>query len=120
MNGTYEITLPLPGGDRKATLTLSGETEQLSGTLTDPYNPAELCPGGGQIGGDALTCRTMVGQHGVYLTGEKEPQRLELTLTTHETIPWTWKAASSGTPGQLWGKIWWGYTLPAASRRIIL
>ena len=39
MNGTYEITLPLPGGDRKTTLTLSGQPERLSGTLTNPYAP---------------------------------------------------------------------------------
>lgn len=104
MNGTYEITLPLPGGDRKATLTLSGETEQLSGTLTDPYNPAELCPVEGKLEEDALTCRTMVGRTEFILTGEKKPQRLELTLTTHETISLEPGKRLSGTPGQLEGE----------------
>ena len=104
MNGTYEITLPLPGGERKATLTLSGETEQLSGTLTDPYNPAELCPVKGKLEEDALTCRTMVGRTEFILTGEKKPQGLELTLTTHETISLEPGKRLSGTPGQLEGE----------------
>lgn len=104
MNGTYEITLPLPGGERKATLTLSGETEQLSGTLTDPYNPAELCPVEGKLEEDALTCRTMVGRTEFILTGEKKPQGLELTLTTHETISLEPGKRLSGTPGQLEGE----------------
>lgn len=104
MNGTYEITLPLPGGDRKTTLTLSGQPERLSGTLTNPYAPTELCPVEGKLEGGTLTCRTMVGRTEFILSGEEKPQGLELTLTTHETIPLEPGKRLSGTPGHLEGE----------------
>lgn len=104
MNGTYEITLPLPGGDRKSILTLSGRPEKLSGTLTNPYEPSTLCPVEGTVENEVLTCRTMVGRTEFILSGPMKAEGLELCLTTHETIPLEPGTRISGTPGQLEGE----------------
>ena len=104
MNGTYEITLPLPGGDRKSILTLSGKPEKLSGTLTNPYEPSTLCPVEGAAENGVLTCRTMVGRTEFILSGPMKAEGLELCLTTHETIPLEPGKRISGTPGQLEGE----------------
>ena len=80
MNGTYEITLPLPGGDRKSILTLSGKPEKLSGTLTNPYEPSDLCPVEGTVENGVLTCRTMVGRTEFILSGPMKAEGLELCL----------------------------------------
>ena len=104
MNGTYEITLPLPGGDRKSILTLSGKPEKLSGALTNPYEPSALCPVEGTVENGVLTCRTMVGRTEFILSGPMKAEGLELCLTTHETIPLEPGTRISGTPGQLEGE----------------
>lgn len=104
MNGTYEITLPLPGGDRKSILTLSGKPEKLSGTLTNPYEPSTLCAVEGAVENGILTCHTMVGRTEFILSGPMKAEGLELCLTTHETIPLEPGTRISGTPGQLEGE----------------
>ena len=104
MNGTYQITLPLPGGDRTSILTISGPEEALQGTLTNPYEPSTLCPVEGSVENGILTCRTMVGRTEFILSGQVQPEEMKLRLTTHETIPLEPGQRISGTPGQLEGE----------------
>ena len=104
MNGTYEIMLPLPGGVRKSILTLSGKPDQLSGTLTNPYEPSTLCPVEGAVEKGILTCCTKVGRTKFVFSGSVKTEGLELCLTTHETIPLEPGTRISGTPGQLEGE----------------
>ena len=104
MNGTYQITLPLPGGDRTSMLTISGAKEALQGTLTNPYEPSALCPVEGSVENGILTCRTMVGRTEFILSGQVQPEEMKLRLTTHETIPLEPGKRISGTPGQLEGE----------------
>jgi hypothetical protein len=113
MNGSYRITLPLPGKDRSCRLDLTSANGTISGFLQNPYAPEQMCPiYDGTVSNDTFSLKAMVGRTEFVLQGTLE----NVTFTTHETIPLDPGQRLRGISGQLAGEYLVGVYSPGGIR----
>jgi hypothetical protein len=88
INGKFKVALPLPGGSKESTFTLSFRDSIVTGKITSPYNPdqaSEIHNGTAQ--GNKFSFSTKVGNTEYNFEGTAGEGKLSMTLTTQETIP---------------------------------
>ena len=99
----YTITLPLPGRDREAVISLDAASQ--TGTITNPYEPEALCPlYDVSVTDAAMSCKAMVGRTEFLFSGPADPEGYVLEFTTHETIPLEPGTRLEGESGALSGE----------------
>jgi hypothetical protein len=88
ISGKFKVPLPLPGGSKDSTFTLSCKGSTVTGQITSPYNPDQSCEiYNGTATGNKFTFSAKVGKTEYNFEGTAGEGKLSMTLTTRETIP---------------------------------
>ena len=88
INGKFKVPLPMPGGTKDSTFILACDGKEVTGTITSPSDPAQICKiYNGKANGNRFSFSAMVGKTEFSLEGTAGGGRLSMTLTTQETIP---------------------------------
>jgi hypothetical protein len=88
INGKFKVSLPLPGGSKESTFTLSCKDSTVTGKITSPYNPDQSCDiYNGTATGNKFIFSSKVGKTEYNFEGTAGEGKLSMTLTTQETIP---------------------------------
>lgn len=105
MTGTYQVSLPLPGGDRTCRLEIVQDGAAITGYITNPYQDQEKCPiYDGTISDSAFEMKANVGRTVFIFRGKAEKDALKTDFITHETIPLEPGKKISGESGVLEGE----------------
>lgn len=105
MSSSYKLTLRLPGGPRDSIITIEEKGGGLTGQLTNPYSPSEVCQlYDATVSGNNFFFKALVGRSEFFFYGEKSENELAITLETHETIQLEPGRRISGVTGELSGE----------------
>jgi hypothetical protein len=112
INGTYLISLSMPGGTKDSTLVLVSDGEKITGTISAPGDPSEVSPiRDGRYADGKLTLSAVIGRITYVLEGGYKGDTLIFDMTTLETIPLDNGSRLSGKTGDITG----AYRVPVYS-----
>lgn len=112
VDGTWLIHLPMPGGTKESTLVLATHGDSISGTMSNPGEPADVheIKNGTFQNGDFMLAAD-IGRITYYLGGTCGDDRLSFDLKTTEFIPLDDGRRLSGNTGEISGR----YLVPVYS-----
>lgn len=104
IDGTYVISLPMPGAAKESTLVLASRGNSITGTMSAPGDPSQVSPirDGGYVDGH-FRLSADIGRIAFSLEGTCSDGDLKFNMTTMETIPLTDGARLSGKTGEITG-----------------
>jgi hypothetical protein len=112
IDGTYVISLPMPGGAKESTLVLSSQGNSLMGTMSEPGNPSQVSPIRNASCVDGrFKLSADIGRIAFNLEGVCSEGKLKFDMTTMETIPLGEGTRLQGKTGEIAGK----YLVPVYS-----
>lgn len=112
VNGTYLISLPMPGGSKESTIVLLSDGEKITGTMSAPGIPSQVSPiHDGRYADGRLTLSAVIGRITYILEGGYKGDKLIFDMTTLETIPLDKGSRLSGKTGDITG----AYKVPVYS-----
>lgn len=104
INGTYVLSLPMPGGAKDSTIVLASDGERITGTMSAPGDPSPVSPiRDGRYVEGKLTFSAVIGRITYNLEGTYEGDTLIFDMTTLESIPLDNGSRLSGKTGDITG-----------------
>lgn len=104
VNGTYLISLPMPGGSKDSTLVLVSNGDKITGTMSAPGDSSQVSPiRDGRSADGRLTLSAVIGRITYILEGGYKGDKLIFDMTTLETIPLDKGTRLSGKRGDITG-----------------
>lgn len=112
IDGTWQLALPMPGGNRESILVLSSHENELSGTMSNPGTPADAYDiYDGVCLGSSFRFSADIGRITYFIEGACLKNTLSFNMKTTETIPLDDGRRLDGNTGEISGR----YLVPVYS-----
>ncbi len=112
IDGTYRLSLPMPGGEKESILSITSNGSELSGTMSAPGAPSEIYPiRDGNCNAEKFRFSVEMGRITYTLAGTYHDGGLAFDMTTEESIPLGDGERLAGKTGEITGS----YRVPVYS-----